>query len=86
MVSAWGPFLIFLMRIGDVSLRAFGHGVTELSGHGGQGPVDMILSVVKRKDLPAISSLVNDLAPDSFFTVEAPTSIQRGWIFPKRRK
>jgi uncharacterized protein YebE (UPF0316 family) len=68
------------------ALRAFGHGVTRLPGEGGEGPVDLIMSVVKRKDLPTVSVLVNDLAPGSFVSVEEPTAIQRGWLFPKRRK
>ena len=68
------------------ALRAFGHGVTQLQGRGGAGPVDLIMSIVKRRDLPAISALVNDLAPESFVTVEQPSAIQRGWLFPKRRK
>jgi len=68
------------------ALRTFGHGVTELQGRGREGPVDVILSVVKRKDLPVLNGLVNDLAPDSFVSVEEPTAIQRGWVFPKRRK
>jgi len=68
------------------SLRAFGHGVTQLTGRGREGPVDLVMSVVKRKDLPAISAVVQDLVPDSFVSVEAPTTIHRGWIFPKRRK
>jgi uncharacterized protein YebE (UPF0316 family) len=68
------------------ALRAFGHGVTQIQGRGGEGPVDLIMSVVKRKDLPAVSALVNDLAPESFVSVEEPTAIQHGWLFPKRRK
>jgi uncharacterized protein YebE (UPF0316 family) len=68
------------------ALRAFGHGVTQLQGRGGEGPVELILSVVKRKDLPAVNALVSDLAPDSFVSIEEPTAIQHGWLFPKRRK
>jgi uncharacterized protein YebE (UPF0316 family) len=68
------------------ALRVFGHGVTELRGNGRDGPVDLILSVVKRRDLPAVRQLVNDLAPQSFVSVEEPTAIQHGWTFPKRRK
>lgn len=68
------------------ALRAFGHGVTQLQGKGRGGPVDLILSVVKRRDLPAINLLVNDLAPESFVSVEEPSAIQHGWLFPKRRK
>ena len=68
------------------ALRAFGHGVTQLPGKGLEGPVDVIMSIVKRRDLNAVSALVNDLAPGSFVSVEEPTAIQRGWWLPKRRK
>ena len=68
------------------ALRAFGHGVTLIPGQGREGPVDLIISIVKRKDLPAVNDLVTDLAPESFITVEEPTAIHRGWLFPKRRK
>jgi len=68
------------------SIRAFGHGVTQLTGQGREGPVDMILTVVKRRDLPVVNALVQDLVPDSFVSVEAPTAIHRGWVFPRRRK
>jgi uncharacterized protein YebE (UPF0316 family) len=68
------------------ALRIFGHGVTQVEGMGREGPVDLVLSVIKRRDLPQVSALVNDLAPESFVSVEQPTAIQRGWLFPKRRK
>lgn len=68
------------------ALRTFGHGVTQIPGKGREGPVDVIMSVVKRKDLPTVNALVNDLAPRSFVSIEEPSAIQRGWIFPKRRK
>ena len=68
------------------ALRVFGHGVTELRGKGQDGPVDLILSVVKRRDLPTVRELINDLAPEAFVSIEEPTAIQHGWTFPKRRK
>ncbi|MFC1574972.1 DUF2179 domain-containing protein [Gemmatimonadota bacterium] len=68
------------------ALRAFGHGVTQLQGQGRDGSVEVILSVVKRKDLALVNALVTDLAPGSFVSVEEPTAIQHGWLFPKRRK
>jgi uncharacterized protein YebE (UPF0316 family) len=68
------------------AMRVFGLGVTQLSGHGKDGPVEMVYSVVKRKDMPTVMGLVEDLAPNSFVSVEAPTAIQHGWLFPKRRK
>lgn len=68
------------------ALRAFGHGVTELQGKGREGPVEVILSVIKRRDLPTVRGIINDLAPQSFVSIEEPTAIQHGWTFPKRRK
>lgn len=68
------------------AIRTFGHGVTVLRGEGRTGPVDVLVSIVKRRDLPSVSALVDDLAPESFVSVEEPTAIQRGWMFPKRRK
>ncbi len=68
------------------ALRVLGLGVTELSGHGKDGPVELVYSVVKRKDMPTVLKMVKDLAPNAFVSVEAPTAIQHGWLFPKRRK
>jgi uncharacterized protein YebE (UPF0316 family) len=68
------------------AMRVFGLGVTQLSGQGKDGPVEMVYSVVKRKDMPTVMGLVKDLAPNAFISVEAPTAIQHGWMFPKRRK
>jgi uncharacterized protein YebE (UPF0316 family) len=68
------------------AIRMYGHGVTEIQGRGRDGPIDLILSVVRRRDLPTLKALVNDLAPEAFVSVEEPTAIQHGWTFPKRRK
>lgn len=68
------------------ALRVFGVGATQLTGQGKDGPVDLVYSVVKRKDMSTVMGLVEDLAPNSFVSVEAPTAIQHGWMFPKRRK
>ncbi len=68
------------------ALRAFGHGVTQLEGKGREGTVDLIMSIVRRKDLRTVNALVTDLAPDAFVSVESPTAIQHGWLFPRKRK
>ncbi len=68
------------------ALRNLGHGVTQLEGRGRDGSVDLVLSVVRRRDLPKVSAVIGDLAPDSFLSVEIPMAIRQGWMFPKRRK
>ncbi|MFC1660391.1 DUF2179 domain-containing protein [Gemmatimonadota bacterium] len=68
------------------ALRVFGHGVTQIQGRGKDGAVDLVISVIRRKDLAAVHQLVEDLTPDAFVSVEEPTAIHHGWLFPKRRK
>ena len=68
------------------ALRAEGLGATVFTGQGRTGPVQLIYSVVKRRSLPLALGVVNREAPDAFVMVEQPSAIQRGWLFPARRK
>lgn len=68
------------------ALRAEGLGATVFTGQGRTGPVELIYSVVKRRSLPVAMGVVNREAPDAFVMVEQPSAIQRGWLFPARRK
>jgi uncharacterized protein YebE (UPF0316 family) len=62
-------------------LRAAGFGVTTVHGEGGQGPVCLIYTIVKRRNLPHIRKLIHDTAPGTFFSVEEVRSSEMG-IFP----
>jgi uncharacterized protein YebE (UPF0316 family) len=64
-------------------LRAEGYGATYVDGHGASGPVMLIYTVVMRKELPRVVSLIQDVHPKAFFTVEELRSAQQG-IFPVR--
>ncbi|HMB22080.1 MAG: DUF2179 domain-containing protein [Chloroflexota bacterium] len=64
-------------------LRAEGYGVTYVDGHGANGPVTLIYTVVLRKDLARVVSLIQECQPKAFFTVEELRSAQQG-IFPAR--
>lgn len=66
-------------------LREMGFGVTELTGQGRSGPVEILLAVSKRRDVPRIVSEASDMHPDAFITVEEPKTITRGWLFPRRK-
>lgn len=68
------------------ALRGIGHGVTQFSGKGKDGAVEVIYSVVKRKDSREAMALVHAMDEDAFVTLGEVSAIQHGWMFPKRRK
>jgi uncharacterized protein YebE (UPF0316 family) len=68
------------------ALRDRGFGVTEYSGLGREGRVEVVDAVLRRRDLPVVFKEVGVWDPDAFVTVGEPRMIQRGWMFGKRRK
>lgn len=75
---------IILSKDGDElmdELRLAGFGVTRVQGQGAQGPVSLLFTIVKRKDLGTITRLIHDFAPGAFFSVEEVRSSELG-IFP----
>lgn len=62
------------------SLREEGYGVTELTGRGKGGRVGIIEVVVRRKDVPYITSTVNRIDETAFITTEDAKGVYRGFI------
>lgn len=63
-----------------VALREKGYGVTEMIGEGHSGDVTMLRSVTGHRDVPRITQIVSELAPESFIAVEQVRSMQGGWM------
>ena len=63
-------------------LRKANFGTTILDGHGSKGPVKIILTILKRKDLPLVQQIINDTQPTAFYSVEDIRHTSRG-VFPK---
>lgn len=68
------------------ALREVGFGVTEFLGQGREGRVEVVHTVVRRRQLDDVLRIVDRWGPDAFVSVEEPRTIRRGWLFPKRRK
>lgn len=64
-------------------LREEGYGVTFVDGHGGNGPVVLVYTVVMRRELNQIIGIIEETSPKAFFTVEELRSVRQG-IFPVR--
>lgn len=68
------------------AIREQGFGVTEFLGQGREGRVELISTVVRRSEVPAILRTIDGWDPDAFVTVDEPRSVHRGWLLQKRRK
>jgi len=64
-------------------LQSEDHGVTTLDAKGSRGNVMMILSLVKREDVPRIISHIQATNPAAFFSIEDVRYVNEG-VFRKR--
>lgn len=58
------------------------YGVTVIDAHGTKGPVKILLTIVKRKDINTIRELIKQHHPDAFYTIEDIRTVSKG-VFPK---
>ncbi len=59
-------------------LRVAGFGVTIVNGEGATGPVKLLYSVIKRKELQHITEIIHQHNPKTFFSVEEVSSAESG--------
>ncbi|MBP7343079.1 MAG: DUF2179 domain-containing protein [Smithellaceae bacterium] len=62
-------------------LKSCNFGVTHVDAQGAMGPVKIIFTIVKRKDIDRVLSLVRTCNPLAFFTIEDVRSVRKG-VFP----
>jgi uncharacterized protein YebE (UPF0316 family) len=66
------------------SLRELGYAVTEMAGRGKDGEVEVLFSVIPRRQIARYVRTVDHAAPDSFVVVDEPRAVRRGFMFPRR--
>lgn len=66
------------------ALRASNHGVTHFDGHGATGPVQMVFTVIPRKDLAVVLQAIRAFDPRAFYSIDAIQKTAAG-IFPLQR-
>lgn len=62
------------------ALRDEGFGVTEFTGQGRDGNVEILDTVVRRRHIPAVLKVVDLWDPRAFVMVEEPRLIRQGWV------
>lgn len=67
------------------NLRAAGYGVTIVPGQGASGTVNLIYSIVKRRNLAEVLAVIHQTHPHAFLSIEDLRSTQEG-IFPHKTR
>lgn len=62
------------------ALREKGFGVTEFAGHGKDGRVEIVDTVIKRRHIPEVLEVIDYWDPGAFVLVEEPRLIRHGWL------
>ena len=65
-------------------LRERGYGVTSVDGQGSSGPVQVVFTIVPRREVVPVVELVKQYNPHAFYSIEEVDFVERG-IFPLRR-
>ena len=94
-----GIFIEERMAIGTVVIRIItqkdalelieifkkeGYGVTHMDAQGAQGPVKIIFTIVKRKNIDHVLEIIRSNNPQAFYTVEDVRSVREG-VFQSSR-
>lgn len=73
-----------MAKIRDAMIRR-GYGITCQKGVGSEGPVTIIYSMVKRKEIRNISAIIRKHNPGAFYSIEDARTANEG-IFPKEKE
>jgi len=66
-------------------LQQANHGTTVVDAHGAKGPVKIILTVVKRKNIDLIITIIQEHHPDAFYSIEDIRDVNKG-VFSKKNQ
>ncbi|HNQ60947.1 MAG TPA: DUF2179 domain-containing protein [Bacteroidia bacterium] len=64
-------------------LKAENFGVTIIDGQGAVGPVKIIFTIIKRKDIELIRKIIQRYNPSAFYSIEDIRAANQG-VFPKK--
>jgi uncharacterized protein YebE (UPF0316 family) len=66
------------------ALQSAGYGVTTVGARGATGPVQIVLTVIKRKDWECVRNIIRTFDPKVFYSVDDLQSAAEG-VFPAAR-
>ncbi len=66
-------------------LQEENHGTTVMDAQGAKGPVKVILTVVKRKNIDTVVKIIQQHNPDAFYSIEDIRDVNKG-VFTRSNK
>lgn len=84
-----GVVLIRVITSKDASelleyLKSAEYGVTSVDAQGSEGKVQVVFSIVPRREVPGVVNLIKQFNPKAFYTIEEVGFVEKG-IFPVRK-
>ena len=68
------------------ALRNHNFGLTIVDAEGSRGEVKIFISIINRKDLKEYISIINNINPNAFYTIEDVRTINQGIVRTVQRK
>jgi uncharacterized protein YebE (UPF0316 family) len=65
-------------------LRSANYGVTSVDGHGSEGDVNIVFTIVPRSEVKSVVGLIKAFDPKAFYTVEEVGYVEKGLLPPRR--
>jgi len=65
-------------------LRGRQYGVTAIDGQGANGPVQIVFTIVPRREAESVIELVKTFNPQAFYSIEEVDSVEKG-VFPAQK-
>lgn len=65
-------------------LRKRDYGVTSVEGTGANGPVRVVFTIVRRREVERVVNLVKEFNPHAFYSIEEVGFVEKG-VFPLRK-
>lgn len=66
-------------------LRQRQYGVTVMDGQGANGPVQIVFTIVRRREVGDVIELVKEFNPQAFYSIEDVDVVERG-VFPVQKR
>jgi len=64
-------------------LKAQDYGVTSVDGHGAEGQVKVVFTIVPRREVRSVVALIKEFHPHAFYSIEDVGLVEKG-VFPLR--
>jgi uncharacterized protein YebE (UPF0316 family) len=65
-------------------LKSQNYGVTSVDGHGTSGQVQVVFTIVQRREVPGVVDLIKQFNPQAFYSIEEIGFVEKG-VFPARK-